>query len=74
MTDKLSLASYTTNGTAVVMGLATWQELSIIAGIIFGAGTFAANIYFKWRDEKRKRELHEKKLETFADNIAGPSQ
>lgn len=34
------------------------QELGVVAGIILGICTFATNLYFKNKQEKRADELH----------------
>lgn len=58
MTDRYSASSYITNLIQILFGAITLQELGVVSGIILGICTFATNLYFKNKQEKRADELH----------------
>ena len=55
--DPLSAASYTSAGGVTMLGLTVeaWGIAGVIVGITITILTFATNVWFKFRAEKRKR-------------------
>lgn len=63
MSDKaVSAVSYAGAGFSVVSGL-TLTDVGIIVGIVTALLTFAANMIYQRRKDRRERELHEVQLQ-----------
>lgn len=62
MADKFSIVTYASGLFTTWWGFVTSQEGGIFAGIVIGAATLAVTVYFKMKDEKRKREIHQLKI------------
>ena len=63
MSDKaVSAVSYAGAGFSVVSGL-TLTDVGIIVGIVTALLTFAANMIYQRRKDRRERELHEIQLQ-----------
>lgn len=47
-----------TAGAAKFMGMTTdgWSIAGVVAGILIGAAGLVVNIYFKWREDRRRIE------------------
>lgn len=68
MSDKaVSAVSYAGAGFSVVSGL-TLTDVGIIVGIVTALLTFAANMIYQRRKDRRERELHEVQLQKLRDN------
>ena len=68
MSDKaVSAVSYAGAGFSVVSGL-TLTDVGIIVGIVTALLTFAANMIYQRRKDRRERELHEAQLQKLRDN------
>lgn len=52
MTDKTTVASYTTSATITVLGGLTINEWMALIGIILGIATFAVNWFYKYKHYK----------------------
>lgn len=68
MSDKvMNAVSYTGAGASVVAGL-TLTEWGIIVGIVTAVLTFAANIIYQHRKDKRETLLHKAQIRSLRDD------
>lgn len=69
--------SYVTNGGVFVWGALTLNHLLAISGFVIALATFAVNLYFQRRRDRRESEFHEKRMqvewaaEIAADRLSG---
>lgn len=69
MTDhNTTAASYLTNIIAALFGVITLQELGVVIGVILGILTYGTNLYFKYRQDKRAKEAHDKHMDNQTNN------
>lgn len=54
-----SKATYT-GATTSILGWVMSSEFGILIGIVLGIGGFMVNWYYKYKQDKREQELHEK--------------
>ena len=52
-------ASYATNGFAFTWGALTFNQIVMVISIVLAVSTFAVNLYFQKRRDKREKDLHE---------------
>ena len=55
--------SYVTNGGVFVWGALTLNQLLAISAFVLALATFAVNLYFQRRRDRRESEFHEKRME-----------
>lgn len=56
MEKHSSIASYLSGMGTAIFGGVTLQDAALWVGIITTVGTFAVNLYFKLREDKRARK------------------
>ena len=56
-------ASYATNGFVYTWGAMTFNQIMMLIGIVLSLATFAVNLYFQKRRERREQELHESRMQ-----------
>ena len=56
-------ASYTTNGFVFTWGAMTFNQIMMLIGTVLALATFAVNLYFQKRRERREQELHEFRMQ-----------
>lgn len=55
--------SYATNGGVFVWGALTLNQLLAISAFVLALATFAVNVYFQRRRDRRESEFHDKRME-----------
>jgi beta-lactamase regulating signal transducer with metallopeptidase domain len=56
-------ASYATNGFVFTWGAMTFNQIMMLIGTVLAIATFAVNLYFQRRRERREQELHELRMQ-----------
>ena len=56
-------ASYATNGFVFTWGAMTFNQIMMLIGTVLAIATFAVNLYFQRRRERREQELHEFRMQ-----------
>jgi len=56
-------ASYVTNGFVFTWGAMTFNQIMMLIGTVLALATFAVNLYFQKRRERREQELHEFRMQ-----------
>ena len=56
-------ASYVTNGFVFTWGAMTFNQIMMLIGTVLAIATFAVNLYFQKRRERREQELHEFRMQ-----------
>ena len=56
-------ASYATNGFVFTWGAMTFNQIMMLIGTVLAIATFAVNLYFQRRRERREQELHEVRMQ-----------
>ena len=56
-------ASYVTNGFVFTWGAMTFNQIMMLVGTVLALATFAVNLYFQKRNDRRKQELHELRMQ-----------
>ena len=56
-------ASYATNGFVFTWGAMTFNQIMMLTGTVLAIATFAVNLYFQRRRERREQELHEFRMQ-----------
>lgn len=56
--------SYVTNGLVFSWGAMTFNQVMMLIGTVLALATFAVNLYFQKRRDRREQELHRKRMET----------
>ena len=51
-------ASYVTNGFVFTWGAMTFNQIMMLIGTVLSLATFAVNLYFQKRRERREQSLH----------------
>lgn len=59
MSDRASVVNYITSAFTFGFSALTSQELIAATGLLIAVLTFATNIYFKRRIDRRQHELHQ---------------
>lgn len=67
MTDKTTATNYIASGLTALWGMVTIDPVAMI-GIIIGIATFAVNVYFKRKEDRRQEELHSKLMQSSETN------
>ena len=55
--------SYVTNGFVFTWGAMTFNQIMMLIGTVLALATFAVNLYFQKRRERREQELHEFRMQ-----------
>jgi len=55
--------SYVTNGFVFTWGAMTFNQIMMLIGTVLALATFAVNLYFQKRRDKREQELHEFRMQ-----------
>lgn len=55
--------SYVTNGGVFVWGAITLNQVLAISAFVLALATFAVNVYFQRRRDRRESEFHDKRME-----------
>ena len=55
--------SYVTNGFVFTWGAMTFNQIMMLIGTVLSLATFAVNLYFQKRRERREQELHEFRMQ-----------
>jgi hypothetical protein len=56
-------ASYAANGFVFTFGAITFNQIMMLIGTVLSLATFAVNLYFNKRRERREQELHELRMQ-----------
>jgi len=56
-------ASYTANGFVFTWGAMTFNQIMMLIGTVLAIATFAVNLYFQRRRERREQELHDFRMQ-----------
>ena len=56
-------ASYATNGYVFTWGAMTFNQIMMLIGTVLSLATFAVNLYFQKRRERREQELHDLRMQ-----------
>ena len=56
-------ASYAANGFVFTFGAITFNQIMMLIGTVLAIATFAVNLYFQKRRERREQELHEFRMQ-----------
>jgi len=56
-------ASYAANGFVFTWGAMTFNQIMMLIGTVLSLATFAVNLYFQRRRERREQELHESRMQ-----------
>ena len=56
-------ASYAANGFVFTFGAMTFNQIMMLIGTVLAIATFAVNLYFQKRRERREQELHEFRMQ-----------
>ena len=56
-------ASYVTNGFIFTWGAMTFNQIMMLIGTVLALATFAVNLYFQKRRERREQELHDLRMQ-----------
>ena len=56
-------ASYAANGFVFTWGAMTFNQIMMLIGTVLALATFAVNLYFQKRRERREQELHEFRMQ-----------
>ena len=56
-------ASYAANGFVFTFGAMTFNQIMMLIGTVLALATFAVNLYFQKRRERREQELHEFRMQ-----------
>jgi len=56
-------ASYATNGFVFTWGAMTFNQIMMLIGTVLSLATFAVNLYFQKRRERREQELHDLRMQ-----------
>jgi hypothetical protein len=56
-------ASYAANGFVFTFGAITFNQIMMLIGTVLSLATFAVNLYFHKRRERREQELHELRMQ-----------
>lgn len=66
-----SVASKTTYMGATTVGFGWWftNEAAVISGIVLGTLGLLTNIFFRYRADKREREIHNLKVQELKNQI-----
>ena len=56
-------ASYVTNGFVFTWGAMTFNQIMMLIGTVLALATFAVNLYFQKKRERREQELHEFRMQ-----------
>jgi len=56
-------ASYAANGFVFTFGAMTFNQIMMLIGTVLSLATFAVNLYFQKRRERREQELHESRMQ-----------
>ena len=56
-------ASYAANGFVFTFGAMTFNQIMMLTGTVLSLATFAVNLYFQKRRERREQELHKFRME-----------
>lgn len=68
MPDKAMSATSYAGGAVSVLSALTLTDIGILVGIITALATFALNVTYHWRKDRREREAHEMRLEQIKRN------
>lgn len=68
MTDKATATNYIASGLTALWGMVTIDHIVAVIGIIIGIATFAVNVYFKRKEDRRQEELHSKLMQSSETN------
>jgi len=55
--------SYVTNGFVFTWGAMTFNQIMMLIGTVLALATFAVNLYFQKKRERREQELHEFRMQ-----------
>jgi len=58
-----STVSYMTNGSVFIWGALTLNQVLAISAFVLALATFAVNLYFQRRRDRRDTEFHYKRME-----------
>jgi len=58
-----STVSYMTNGSVFIWGALTLNQVLAISAFLLALATFAVNLYFQRRRDRRDNEFHYKRME-----------
>jgi len=61
--SSATAASYATNGFVFTWGAMTFNQIMMLIGTVLAIATFAVNLYFQRRRERREQELHEFRMQ-----------
>jgi hypothetical protein len=56
-------ASYATNSFVFTWGAMTFNQIMMLIGTVLSLATFAVNLYFQKRRERREQELHDLRMQ-----------
>ncbi len=59
--------SYVTNASVFTWGALTFNQIMMLIGTVLALATFAVNLYFQKRRDRREQELHRKRMESSGD-------
>ena len=54
--------SYLTNGLVVTWGAMTFNQIMMLIGTVLALATFAVNLHFQKRRDKREQEFHSARM------------
>lgn len=67
MSERMAAVSYG-GGAVSVLSAMTLTDVGVLVGIATAILTFAANMYFRWAQDRREREEHARRIEELQRN------